>query len=139
MSTEWYIQSFSSGEEQSVPVKKVLTLLSEYKTLKSDDHIDIALPDGDAAIYMNFMSDEVSHMMIARPIKSKFLDRLIYDIMRSANYILCAPGGSFPIVLSPETSDHLPEGMTGSLGEPRIAENAESFSQLLKEMYGQQC
>ena len=139
MSTEWYIQSFSGGEEQPVPVKKVMSAFSGCRTHKSEDYIDIALPDGDVTFYMDCTSDELSFIMISRPADSRFLDRIIYDIMLSGNFILYSPDGDFPVALSPQTAAQLPEDMLKSLGEPRTAENAESFSQLLKEMYGQQC
>ena len=116
-----------------------MSVFTEYETQQSSEYISAALPDGDITVYMDCLQDEVSGMMISRPVKSRFLDRIIYDIMRLGNFVLYAPDGEFPVVSDTETSLHLPEGMLESLGEPRTAESAEALSRLLKEMYGQQC
>jgi len=129
--------SYKNGEEQSVPAQKIMSVLAKYKAHNSEDYLDVILPDGDVTIYMDSSSDKVSSMMISRPIKSKFLDEIIYNVMQCGDFIFYAPDGEFPIVLNSGVTSNLPEGMLESLGEPRIAESLESFSCLLKEMYGQ--
>jgi hypothetical protein len=73
--------------------------------------------------------------MIARPIESAALNRIIYEIMQCGRFVFIAPEAKFPIILSCETVDHLPEHMLEALGKPRVAGSLETFSRLLKEMY----
>jgi len=80
-------------------------------------------------------SDEISSLMVSRPIESATLDRIIYEIMQCGRFVFFAPDAKFPIVLCPEVVEHLPEKMVESLGNPQIADSPETFSCLLQEMY----
>jgi len=135
MAVEWYIQSYSEGKERPMPMPKIMSVLSAYKIKTSDTWIDIRLPEGDVTIYLDCLSDAVSHMMIARPFLSETLDRIIYELMQCGSCIFFAPDAKFPIVLNCEISKELPDGMLDTLGKPRRAEDFASFFRLLKEMY----
>jgi len=131
---EWYLQAHNSGSEQLVSRKKIHSILSEYQSRTENERIVVTLPEGEVDFFVD-LSDEISSLMIARPIKSSALDRIIYKIMQCGTFVLFAPDTQFPIVLHQETLDHLPDGMLEALGEPKIADNIESFSRLLQEMY----
>lgn len=136
MSVEWYIQSFYNGEEQALPTQKIMSILADYRTQKCDKYIDVFLPDGDVTIYMDCLADSVSGIMISRPVMSKFLVKIVYDVMRCGNCVLYTTNGMFPIILSSEILLQLSGDMLESIGEPRVAVSLESFSFLLKEMHG---
>jgi hypothetical protein len=106
-------------------------------TQKSDRHIDVALPEGDVTIYIDSFSNEIFGMTISRPINSRVLDRIIYEIMQYGNFIFFAVDGRFPIVLNSKVPNHLPDGIIELLGEPQVAENLDAFFHLLKEIYKQ--
>jgi len=131
---EWYLQAHCIGGEQVVSRKKIHSILSEYQSKTEDGRTVVTLPEGDVDFYMD-LSDEISGLMIARPIQSLSLDRIIYKIMQCGTFVLFAPDAQYPIVLHHETINHLPDGMLNALGEPQIADNIESFSRLLQAMY----
>lgn len=68
--------------------------------------------------------------MIARPIQSRSLHEIIYDIMQCGNFILLTPGG-FPIVIDSSVLEELTDGMIEAIGSPKIAASCESLSDLL--------
>ena len=134
MSVSWYIQAYSNGGEQFVPLDKILFTLSAYQSKTEEDCIVVSLPEGNVDLYVNFL-DEISNLCISRPIKSITLYRIIFEIMKCGNFIFFAPDAQFPIILNDAVINHLPEGMLTALGKPKIANSFESFSSFLHEMY----
>jgi len=134
MSTEWYLQAHSYGDEQFIPFAKIQSAFSTYPTGTETTCLTVTLPEGDVDFYMD-LSDEISSLMISRPIESNSLSRIIYEIMQSGRFIFFATDANFPIILHPEVIEHLPEGMLDALGEPKVADSPEVFSRLLQEMY----
>ncbi|MDR2546825.1 MAG: hypothetical protein LBC96_04845 [Lachnospiraceae bacterium] len=134
MSTEWYLQAHSSGGEQFIPPNAIQSVLSDYQSKTEEKCVVVTLPEGDVDFYVD-LSIEVSNLIIARPIESAALYRIIYEIMQCGRFVFFAPEAKFPIILSYETVDHLPESMLKALSKPQIADSLETFSGLLKEMY----
>jgi len=134
MSAEWYLQAHSDGDEQFIPLTKIRSVLSSYPSKTEETCAVVTLPEGDVGFYMD-LSDEISGLMIARPVESTGLNRIIYEIMQYGRFIFFAPDAKFPIILHPEVMGHLPEDMLDALGKPQIADSLEVFSRLLQEMY----
>jgi hypothetical protein len=134
MSTAWYLQAHNSGDEQFIPPDVIKSVLSGYQSKTEEGCIVVTLPEGDVDLYVD-LSIEVSNLMIARPIESAALNRIIYEIMQCGRFVFFAPEAKFPIILSCETVEHLPESMSEALGKPRVADSLETFSRLLKEMH----
>jgi hypothetical protein len=132
MSTEWFLQAHNNGEDQYIYVKNVIEIFSNYEFSKFDKGIDIKLLEGTVSIYFDVFEDEISHLMISRPIKSKELENIIYRIMELGNFIFFVSDGNYPIMLKQDIENNLPDGMVESLGKPKIAKSEMEFSNLLK-------
>ena len=135
MSTEWFLQAHNNGGDQYILVKNVIEILSNYEFSKIDTGIDIKLLEGTVSIYFDVFEDEISHLMISRPIKSKELENIIYRIMELGNFIFFVPDANYPIILKQDIENNLPDGMVESLGKPKIAKSEIEFSDLLKMIY----
>ena len=134
MSTEWYLQAHSYGDDQFISSEKIQSVLFSYQNQIEDACVVVELPEGYVDFYVD-LSGEISGLMISRPIESSTLNKIIYKIMQCGRFIFFAPDAKYPIVLCAEVIDHLPDEMLESLGKPLIADDPETFSCLLQEMF----
>ncbi|MCL2365093.1 MAG: hypothetical protein FWC71_10575 [Defluviitaleaceae bacterium] len=134
MSKEWYLQAYNNGDPQFIPHAQIHAVLSKYPIRIEEAYVVVTIPEGNVDFYMD-CPNEISDIMIAKPLVSPNLNQIIYEIMQCGRFIFFAPDAKFPIVLDSEVMDHLPIDMLDALGKPKLADNPIMFSRLLQEMY----
>jgi hypothetical protein len=137
MSTEWFIQAHTGGENQEIEVTSINQIMKDYQCNYHEDSVDIFFSSVDSTtFYYKCGTDKISSIMISKPCPHHELNKIIFEIMRLGNFILFAPDAIYPIVLSDKIEKELPEGMIESLGAVRIAKDLAGFENLLDGIYG---
>ncbi len=137
MSTEWFISAFENKEYQNISIENIMEIFSDHIIKKYNEYIEIELNGDTVTLFFDLTEDKVSTLMVSRPIVNNELNILLFKIMKLGNFILYAPGGAYPILLTKDIEKEFPDDMIESLGKPKIAENEEGFVSLLNKIYGE--
>ena len=130
MSYEYYLQAHLNQEAEEIQTEKILSIFREYIKKRGENFIDIEFDDANSCtIYIDTDEPTASHLMVSRPCGGK-LGECIYQVMQLGNFVFFEPDGKSAIILTEETSNHLPEDMIEALGPPLIAGNKEAFLEL---------
>lgn len=136
MSSEFYVQSFESGNEKLIDTKKVTEIIERRNFIKKDDYYEVIF-DNENSTIINISSslNQLSSITVSRPCLDKELGNLLFEIMALDNFILYALEGHYPIVLYKKVISNLPEGMIETIGTPMIAKDKKEFNDLLEQIY----
>jgi hypothetical protein len=132
MSYDYFLQAYLHKDDQEISTEKILRIFERFITKKEDGCIEVQFDDKNSCtVYMETEKPFIDNITINRPCSGEEFPRCLYEIMQLGNFIFFEPDGNYPIILNPETEEHLPEDMVESLGKPKVADGLESFSQLL--------
>lgn len=137
MSTEWFIQAHSHGNDQPICTGLINRCFAGYECSFNDGSVDVIFDRMNSSAFFFAHTDAyASALTISRPCLHPGLTEIVFRIMSLGNFVLYAPGAKFPIVLAESVPDELPHGMTDAIGSPEIAKTRPEFDRLISSLYG---
>jgi hypothetical protein len=129
MSVDVFLQAFERGEPQAIPTSGILKCLAPFVEKKTEDFVDVSFgPQASCTFYFDTNEDTVEGLNVNRPCGDPKLADVLFQIMKLGNFVLFVPGEEQPIVLTAETTPHLPEDLLDALGEPIVTGDVVAFT-----------
>ena len=128
MGIEFYIQSVGTDESHLLTQQMVLHIFQCDDVPNAHGFFAIVYDDQNACDLTCATQDHrVTDLCIHRPVDHPALYQSIFNLLKSGQYVLFAPGGMAPIVASPQTAALVPRDMSDALGAPVCVTNPDQI------------